>query len=167
MKQKKTIVFLLLSLLGLNHLNGQEKKNTINISGIIAHYTGIYDYPQYATTKGSYVFFLNPGAEVLYWRQISHILEFGTGINLQKVQVESKVDVTYAYTLRFQYRELSVPILLRKKLYVEKPKSLVCDRWYLQWEAIKYSFPISYECGLDQMGRFKNHSWLFKRSFLF
>lgn len=125
MKQKKLIVFLLLSLLGLNHLNGQEKKNTINISGIIAHYIGIYDYPLYGQPKGYYGF-LSPGAEILYWRQFPHKIEFGTGINMQKVYVQSKVDITYAYTLRFQYHELSVPILLRKNFTLKNQ-----NLWYV------------------------------------
>ena len=122
MKQKKLIVFLLLSLLGLNHLNGQEKKNTINISGIIAHYTGINNSPQYGHPEGFYRFPLSLGAEILYWRQISHNIELGTGITLQKVQVQSTVN----YTLRFQYRELSVPILLRKNFTLKNQ-----NLWYV------------------------------------
>lgn len=109
-----------------NFSRGQEKKNTINISGIIAHYIGIYDYQQIAPAKGSYVFFLNPGAEVLYWRQFPHKIEFGTGINLQKVQAESKADIARGYTLRFQYHELSVPILLRKNFTLKNQ-----NLWYV------------------------------------
>lgn len=126
MKNNISVIFLLfIFLFSTNLLWGQEKKNSITVSGAIAHYIKIEDF-NVTPFDGYYVFPLSPGAELIYSRQIFPKLDLCTGLSFQKVRVSSNVDISYDYILRFRYNELSIPLLLRR-FFTLKNQNL----WYI------------------------------------
>lgn len=117
MNQIKIILcFLLISIAGSKYLNGQEKKNSISLSGTVAQYFGILDFGS-PTTEDSYHFPVSPGAQITYWRQIFSSVELGIGTNYQKVHYQSQLDTDapgYFGSRKFDYEELSIPLLVKK-----------------------------------------------------
>lgn len=125
MTQIKIIICLLLVVASWsNHLLGQEKRNSITVTGSIAHYTGIEDF-DVTPFEGYYTFPVSPGVELIYSRQIFPKVELCTGINLQRVHVASNVDISYDYLLRFKYNELSIPLLMRINFQLKAQ-----NKWY-------------------------------------
>jgi len=111
-----------------NNLYAQEKTNIISLSGSAAQYFGIHDFGK-PTYEDSYKFPVSPGAEIIYWRQISNSINIGTGLNYQRIHHESQLDspdYRYDNLLKFNYEEASIAILLRKSFPVIKQ-----DLWFI------------------------------------
>lgn len=129
MNQIKIILcFLILSITGSQYLYGQQKKNSVSLSGTTAHYFGILDFGS-PTTEDSYHFPVSPGAEVIYWRHIFASAYLGTGINYQKAHHQSQLDTDvlgYFGSRKFDYEEVSIPLLLRKSFAAKNQ-----NRWFL------------------------------------
>lgn len=126
MKAKIQILFLLLILLAFtNALSGQEKKNSVNVSGLITHYFKIEDLGV-DTYPGYYKFPLSPGLEITYFREIFSRFEIGTGINFQRVHVGSYVNFNLedGYTLRWRYNEFSIPLLFKKSFSLKNQNQI-------------------------------------------
>jgi hypothetical protein len=86
-------------------LKAQEKKNEITISGIAAHYDGMYKYTRTKSLDGFYLPSIDPGIEISYSR-ICNDFFITTGLNLQQSWVASYTDSF----LRFISKELAVPV---------------------------------------------------------
>jgi hypothetical protein len=121
MKQKKIILFLLLSILvGQIHLLGQEKKNTITLGGITAHYINNEKYDLIGPFHGYYKFPVDPGFELLYFRSLSKNIKIGTGLDFQKGRVASYM----SGLRRFKFEEISVPIMLQCESMLNEKNNL-------------------------------------------
>jgi hypothetical protein len=119
MKQIQILFYVLLfSVIGLNQLLGQEKKHSLILSGVLAHYSNVGYTPDYF--NGYYFFPVNPGIEAIYMFSISPHFKLGTGINLQTGRNMSwKRDLR-----RFHYKEVSIPLQARVDLFRFFKKSM-------------------------------------------
>lgn len=104
---KKIIIFLLLILPIISFT--QVKKNKISISGILTHYINIEEEKLYGGFDGYYNYVIVPGTECLYSRLVQNSLEISIGINYQIGKVASYI----SEPTRFQFHEISLPILFR------------------------------------------------------
>lgn len=107
---KLKIIILLLLLFEINSLSSQEKKNSFKISGIAAHYIGNETYGKVDYHPGYYSFPIDIGIEVNYFRHLPFSINIGTGLSYQKGRVASHV----SGFRRFQFYEISIPLLLQK-----------------------------------------------------
>jgi hypothetical protein len=89
-------------------IKAQEKKNEITISGIAAHYDELQVYHGAKYIYGYYHYPVDPGIELLYSRKLSFDAYLGTGVNFQTGKIASYVNSRR----RFQFMELSVPVIL-------------------------------------------------------
>lgn len=131
MKEKFQLIFLkALFILITNTLCGQENKNRINVSGLIAHYTRVWDIDYFNSGNE---FPISPGIELSYSRFLKQNLELITGLNFQKVHHWSRVDlidIMIDYSRKFRYFEISFPVLMRHKFTL-----INGNQWYLTWGA--------------------------------
>ena len=110
MKQIRiTIIFLLFAGIGSSHLYGQEKKNTISISGIAAHFINNEKYHLVDPFAGYYDSKVDPGIEMLFLRSITNNTKIGTGFNFQMGRVASFM----SDLRRFNFDEVSIPAILQ------------------------------------------------------
>jgi len=129
MNQLKIILYILFfSIIVSNCLYGQEKKNSISLSGTVAQYFGIQDFGS-PKTEDSYHFPISPGAQLIYWREIFSTVELGLGLNYQNIHHQSQLDTDisgYFGSRKFQYEELSIPLVLKKSFPAKNQ-----NHWYI------------------------------------
>jgi hypothetical protein len=104
-----TIFFLLFLGIGSGHLCGQQKKNTISISGIVAHFINNEKYHLIYPFSGYYESKIDPGIEMLFFRSITNNTKIGIGFNFQKGRVASYM----SGLRRFNFDEISIPAILQ------------------------------------------------------
>lgn len=100
-------------------LYGQEKKNTITIGGIAAHYINNEKYQLIGPFNGYYKFPVDPGFELLYLRPLWENLKVGTGFNFQQGRVASYM----SGLRRFQFTEVSIPLILQGTTEINQKNS--------------------------------------------
>ena len=88
---------------------GQEKKNTISISGIAAHFVNNEKYHLIGPFHGYYESKIDPGIEILFLRSITNNTKIGTGFNFQEGRVASYM----SGLRRFNFDEVSIPAILQ------------------------------------------------------
>jgi hypothetical protein len=115
---QRSILFVLLISI-LFSVNAQEKKNKILVTGILTHYIN-YEREKLGPTIGYYRYSVMPGIEALYSRQIFNNVNVSTGINYQTGKISSYISAPR----RFQFQELSVPLLFQKRILGNTEKSL-------------------------------------------
>lgn len=117
------INLLLFAILTLSaSLWGQEKKNSIKISGIASHYINNEKYDLHGPYGGYYESSFDPGTEVLFFRNLSESIKIGTGINYQKGRVASYM----SGLRRFQFGELTIPVVIQKDFFPNRKNG-----WFL------------------------------------
>jgi len=109
-KSISVIVILFGSLFLTTSLDAQEKKNTITVSGIVAHYINNEKYDLNGPVEGYYKSKVDPGFEILFLRSLAKNTRIGTGLNFQKGRVASYM----SGLRRFNFYELSVPAILQQ-----------------------------------------------------
>jgi hypothetical protein len=100
------LVFLVLT----TTLCGQEKKNTITVSGIAAHFINNEKYDLIGPEPGYYKSKVDPGVEIIFLRSLAKNIKIGTGFNFQNGRVASYM----SGLRRFDFYELSIPVILQK-----------------------------------------------------
>lgn len=120
---KKTLLFIQLVIFFqfVNPACAQEIKNTIVLSGILAHYEQISKYNSADVVPGYYQYPVDPGIEVLYLRNLNNNLSLGTGINLQRGRITDFIINSY----RFNFTEVSFPVLLSSRLKLKERNGLL------------------------------------------
>jgi hypothetical protein len=88
-------------------LRAQETKNSVVLSGVLAHYEQISKYRSAKVVPGYYQYPVDPGIEVLYLRNLNKNISLGTGICYQKGKIMDFIINPY----RFHFAEVSIPIL--------------------------------------------------------
>ena len=83
----------------------QEEKSDIGFNLSLVHYTGTSD-DMYYHPKGYYSYSIDPGIEILYRYKLTNWISVGTGACYQRGRIP-------AYLNRFQFGEISVPLLFR------------------------------------------------------
>ncbi|MDP2888295.1 MAG: hypothetical protein Q8P34_04910 [Bacteroidota bacterium] len=110
MKKQIVVVFMfLVSLCCTINLDAQEKKNSITVSGIIAHFINNEKYQLNGPEPGYYESKIDPGLEILVLRSLTKNTKIGTGFNIQKVRVASYM----SGLRRFDFYELSIPVIFQ------------------------------------------------------
>ena len=122
MKTYFSTIYLFVVLFISGPLWGQEKKNSIKLSGIVSHYINNEKYDLNGPFGGYYESSFDPGAEVLFFRKLSENIKIGTGVNYQKGRVASYM----SGLRRFQFRELAIPVIIQKDFLLNKN-----NRWFL------------------------------------
>ena len=97
------VIFLLIHL----SVYSQEKKNSIEISGIAIHYQNNEEKHLIGPFEGYYENEISPGAECLYNRRISKSINIGTGLSYNL----GKNSSYFITPTRFRFQELSIPLL--------------------------------------------------------
>lgn len=97
------VIFLLIHL----SIYSQEKKNSIQISGIAIQYQNYEEKHLIGPFKGYYENEISPGIECLYNRQISKSINIGTGLSYNF----GKNSSYFITPTRFRFQELSIPLL--------------------------------------------------------
>lgn len=119
----KRIKFSLFTLLAVSLLTtplwGQEKKNSIQLAGIIAHYINIEKHQLDGPFQGYYESLVDPGLEILYFRSLFKTASIGTGFNYQKGRVASYL----SGLRRFDFYEISFPFVLKKDFVFNEKNS--------------------------------------------
>lgn len=136
---KLTALFLFVSIL----LFAQEKKNSITITGIAAHYENYEERDLIGPFKGYYEDAISPGMECLYSRQISNTISIRSGFNY----IYGKNSSYISEPTRFRFHEISLPILLKANfLHREKGVFSISTGLYLgRTLNIKIEVPGKYE----------------------
>lgn len=115
------ILTLFLFLVARNQIFAQEKKQEFIISGILAHYSNVGKM-SIGDLSGFYTYRVNPGVEAIYMYSVSPNLKLGAGINFQTGENMSwKRDL-----LRFRYSEISIPLLVRVRIFRFLNKTMNC-----------------------------------------
>jgi hypothetical protein len=102
------IFILIVIIFSVIQLQAQEAKNTIVLSGLLAHYEQISKYGSAKVVPGYYQYPIDPGIEVLYLRNLNKNISLGTGICYQKGRISDFIRNQY----RFNFAEVSIPLLL-------------------------------------------------------
>lgn len=97
------VIFLLIHL----SIYSQEKKNSIQISGIAVQYQNYEEKHLIGPFKGYYENEISPGMECLYNRQISKSINISTGLSYNF----GKNSSYFITPTRFRFQELSIPLL--------------------------------------------------------
>jgi hypothetical protein len=120
---KKTLLFVqLITLIQFaNPVCAQEAKNTIDISGILAHYDQISKYEGAKYIIGYYQYPVDPGIEALYFRNLNNNISLGTGICLQKGRITDFIINPY----RFHFAEVSIPVLFSSRFKFDERNGLL------------------------------------------
>ncbi|HRX10913.1 MAG TPA: hypothetical protein P5210_04655 [Draconibacterium sp.] len=82
-------------------LRAQETKNSVVLSGVLAHYEQISKYRRAKYVHGYYLYPVDPGIEVLYLRNLNKNISLGTGICYQKGKIMDFIFNPY----RFHFAE--------------------------------------------------------------
>lgn len=110
MKKQIIVVFMfLVSLCCTTNLWGQEKKNTIVVSGTLAHFINNEKYDLNGPEPGYYKSKVDPGFEILYLRSLTKNTRVGSGFNFQGGRVASYM----SGLRRFDFYELSIPVIFQ------------------------------------------------------
>ncbi len=115
------IIIIILIFFSVFQLQGQENKNTLVLSGILAHYDQIRKYGSAKVVPGYYQYPVDPGIEVLYLRKLNNNISMGTGISYQKGKIMDFI----INTERFHFAEISVPFLLSSRLKFNERNGLL------------------------------------------
>ncbi len=110
-KFKLEIIAVLVILLIPASLWGQDKKNNITVSGILARYISVEDQEYNWDRHGGYHGRPSPGAELVYMRSMGSGFELGTGLYYQLGFVSSYINNSEK---RFKFNDVSFPVLLKK-----------------------------------------------------
>ncbi len=102
------------SIVGLN-------KNTIVFSGILAHYEDISKYGDTHNVIGYYQYPVDPGIEVLYFRNLNNNISLGTGVCYQKGRTMDFIKNQN----RYHFAEVSIPILFSSHFNFDKRNGLL------------------------------------------
>jgi len=96
-------------------------KNTIVFSGILAHYEDVSKYGDTHNVIGYYQYPVDPGIEVLFFRNQKKGVSLGTGICYQKGRTMDFIRNQY----RFHFAEVSIPILFSSHFNFNKRNGLI------------------------------------------
>ncbi len=122
MKKRKKLYVLLTVLFFAAPLLGQGKKNSIKISGIAAHYVSKKrSIDSKYKELGYYSFPIDIGMGATYFRFVNNNIGLGTGFNYQRGRQSSNISGNQ----RFQFIEISIPLLLQKNISLTEKGSLV------------------------------------------
>jgi len=94
-------------------------KNTIVLSGILAHYEDISKYGH--NVIGYYQYPVDPGIEVLYFRNLNNNISLGTGVCYQKGRTMDFIKNQD----RYHFAEVSIPILFSRHFNFDKRNGLL------------------------------------------
>jgi hypothetical protein len=102
-------------------LRAQETKNSIVLSGVLAHYEQISKYRSAKVVPGYYLYPIDPGIEVLYLRYLNKNISLGTGICYQKGRISDFI----INPDRFNFSEVSIPFLLSSRFKFDERNGLL------------------------------------------
>lgn len=111
-KYSLCVIFLLISLF----IYPQEKKKSIQISGILIHYQNKEVKHLVGPFEGYYENEASPGIECLYIRQIAKSISIGTGVGYNF----GKSSSYFVTPTRFRFKELTIPLLLNFNFFEHK-----------------------------------------------
>jgi len=116
----KTLILIVIIFSGIQ-VRAQEAKNTIVLSGILAHYEQISKYGSAEVIIGYYQYPVDPGIEFLYLRNLNKNISLGTGICYQKGRISDFI----RNPDRFNFAEVSIPVLLSSHFKFDKRNGLL------------------------------------------
>jgi hypothetical protein len=116
----KILIFILI-FFSVFQLQAQEAKNTIVLSGMLAHYEQISKYRSAKVIPGYYQYPVDPGIEILYLRNLNNNISLGTGICLQKGKIMDFIRNQY----RFHFADVSIPILFNSHFNLDERNGLL------------------------------------------
>lgn len=102
-------------------LRAQETKNSVVLSGVLAHYEQISKYRSAKVVPGYYQYPVDPGIEVLYLRYLNKNTSLGTGFCYQKGRISDFIKNPD----RFNFAEVSIPLLLSRHFKFEESNGLL------------------------------------------
>jgi hypothetical protein len=105
------IFILIVIIFSCIQLQAQETKNTIVLSGVLAHYEQNSKYGSAKAILGYYHYPVDPGIEVLYLRNLNKNISLGTGICFQRGRTSDFI----INPDRFNFDEVSIPVLLSSR----------------------------------------------------
>lgn len=106
MKQIQILFYVLLfSVIGLNHLFSQEKRQNFTVNTTLAHY--IRSNEDNTSTDGTYTNLFNIGIEGLYLYQFNPVISLSSGLAYQR----GRMVVHFGNLNKFRFGEISLPLI--------------------------------------------------------